>query len=585
MAGGWSLVTVLIIAHPTGPTAFHPPDLDRSPTTNDDYLCMANKGSIAKHAAAASSSSTKFSRRGVLVGAAGAGALAAVGTVGLGGAAATPRPSLPKRTPIPSGSGTGVPAPRDWATRLLSRAAYGPTPASVAEANALGSPSAWVAKQLNSTAIPDPVGDTVRGLYPELNWSITQVHANIKEFSWDVQELIGPASLAQAIWSSRQLYEVMVEFWSNHLNVTCPSDSVWDNRQEYDRLVIRPNALGKFKTMLAASAKSASMLRYLNNDSSTKDSPNENYGRELLELHTVGVDGGYTETMVQHSARIFTGWTVHDNTGLAYYNPTIHDTQPASVLGFSNANSAADGRPVVDAYLAYLAGHRKTAERIASKLVKRFVSDADQPALEAHLADVFQANDTDIKPVLVALFASHEFWGSRGAKVKRPYEDLVSTARVVGMAPLATGTNAVRRDAFSDMYWQARDLRNAPLYWGPPNGYPDFALAWQSADGALGRWNLHQAYAAGWWPNSGKIQIANLPSMLPSPLPATYGQLVDALSMRLIFTTLTGPQRDAVLVFMAKTATSPLKSTDSWVTYKLSQVVSLLLDSPTHTLR
>ena len=545
---------------------------------------MATKGSVAKHAAATSSSS-KVSRRGVLAGAAGVGALAAVGTVGLGGANATPRPSLPQRTPIPSGPGTAVPAPRDWATRLIARATYGPTPAAVAEANALGSPAAWVAKQLNYTAIPDPTGDSVRSMFPELSWTIPQVRANIEAFSWDVQELVAPATLAQAIWSSRQLYEVMVEFWSNHLNVTCPSDSVWDNRHQYDRLVIRPYALGKYKTMLAASAKSASMLRYLNNDSSTKDSPNENFGRELLELHTVGVDGGYNETMVRHSARIFTGWTVNDDTGLAFFDPSIHDTKPVSVLGFNSLNTAADGRPVVDAYLNYLAGHRKTAERIASKLVKRFVSDDPQPTLEAHLADVFQANDTDIRPVLTALFGSHEFWGSRGAKVKRPYEDLVSTARVLGMAPLAAGTNVDRRKAFQQMYWQTRDLRHAPLYWAQPNGYPDFALAWQSADGALGRWNLHQGYAAGWWPNKDNIQVPNLPALLPNPLPATYGELVDALTMRLIFTTLSAAQRNAVLTFMGMTATSALKSTDQWVKWRLSYLVALLLDSPTHTLR
>jgi len=545
---------------------------------------MSTKGSVAKHAAAASTS-TKVSRRGVLAGAAGAGALVAVGTVGLDGASAAPRPSLPKRTPIPSGSGSTVPAPRDWATRLLARATYGPTPAAIAEANSLGSPAAWVAKQLNPAAISDPLGDTVRSLYPELSWSTTTLRTKIEKYSWDVQSLIAPATMAQAIWSSRQLYEVMVEFWSNHLNVTCPSDSVWDNRHEYDRLVIRPYALGKFKTMLAASAKSASMLRYLNNDSSSKYSPNENFGRELLELHTVGVDGGYGETDVLNSARIFTGWTVNDDTGLAYYKTSWHWTGAVNVLGFSSPNTAADGRPVVDAYLNYLAAHRKTAERIASKLVKRFVSDDPQPALETRLADLFQANDTDIRPVLTALFSSHEFWGSRGAKVKRPYEDLVSTARVLGMAPLASGTNVVRREAFQQMYWQARDLRQAPLYWGPPNGYPDFALAWQSADGALGRWNLHQGYAAGWWPNKDRIQVPNLPAMLPNPLPANYGQFVDAMSMRLLFTTLSPAQRTAVLTFMGKTATSPLSANDAWVKWRLSHVVSLLLDSPTHTLR
>ena len=121
---------------------------------------------------------------------------------------------------------------------------------------------------------------------------------------------VSMATIARATWSKRQLFEVMCEFWSNHLNVTNPSDRVWDNRQDYDRRVIRKHALGRFEDMLIASATHPSMLLYLNNADSTKDYPNENYGRELLELHTVSVDGGYNEQDMRNSTLIMTGFGV-----------------------------------------------------------------------------------------------------------------------------------------------------------------------------------------------------------------------------------------------------------------------------------
>ena len=130
------------------------------------------------------------------------------------------------------------------------------------------------------------------------------------------------STVARALWSKRQVFEVMVDFWSNHLNVTCPSDGVWDNRHLYDRDVIRKHALGSFKDMLVASAKHPSMLVYLNQAESTKDAPNENYGREVLELHTVGVDAGYDENDIYNSAKILTGLT------LANLQPPFSDANP-----------------------------------------------------------------------------------------------------------------------------------------------------------------------------------------------------------------------------------------------------------------
>ena len=271
--------------------------------------------------------------------------------------------------------------------------------------------------------------------------------------------------------------------------------------------------------MLLASAKHPAMLLYLNNEESTKYAPNENYGRELLELHTVGVDGGYDEDDIYSSARILTGLTLRNPKpgprraprGRAASSPsTRRSTTPAA--GRSSASrwsshAASTGLTQAENYITYLAKHRKTAERIANKLAIRFVSDSPPPSLVSRLADVYQANDTAIVPVLRALFTSREFTYSSGMKVRRPYEDLVAGLRALDVRPSTNPDFPADGDpsyfeGMSAVYYQSRDLGHAPLNWGPPNGYPDTAKDWQSANGVLGRWNNHRSHVNGWWPSA-----------------------------------------------------------------------------------
>jgi uncharacterized protein (DUF1800 family) len=475
--------------------------------------------------------------------------------------------------------------PRDWRTLLLRRAAWGPNAATMNDLAARGTAAAWLDWQLAASTVSDPMGSQIDALYPEMAWSITQARAGIQQFSWDLMMLTAQYQVARAVWSRRQLFEVMVDFWHNHLHVAVPSDGLWDNSHNYDRTVIRAHALGKFSDMLLASAKHPSMLYYLNNASSTKDAPNENYGRELLELHTVGVDGGYTETMMYDCARVLTGWTVDDNTGLAVYDPTIHWTGSVKILNWTNTNSAEDGRAAVDSLLLYLARHPKTAERLATKLVTRFVSDAPSPALVSRLAATYLAHDTDIRPVIRQLFLSPEFAMSYERKVKRPMEDVISTVRILGHTPLTTGTLDDRRKGIQALYWQMQDLRQAPLDWDQPNGYPDTAAAWQSADGALGRWNNHQSLVAGWWPNKDIINVPLPQKLLPTTLPTTAGGLVDALSNALFHGRLRPEHRAAVLAFMGLADTATLAPSNQWLQWRLAELVALMLDSPAHTLR
>ena len=191
-----------------------------------------------------------------------------------------------------------------------------------------------------------------------------------------------------------------------------------------------------------------------------------------------------------------------------YYDKDIHDVEAGKVLGFTWAkHTSSAGITTIDNYITYLAKHRKTAERIAYKLGQRFVADEPPKSLVSRLADIYQANDTAIVPVLRALFTSREFRYSSGLKVRRPYEDLVAGLRAIDVKPSTNpdfpgGDNPSYFEGLGAIYYQSRDLGNAPLNWGPPNGYPDTAVDWQSANGVLGRWNNHRSHVNGWWPSA-----------------------------------------------------------------------------------
>jgi uncharacterized protein DUF1800 len=506
------------------------------------------------------------SRRAVLRGAGAAAALAVAG------------PVLAAATPASAAGGVFVADDPD--VHFLRRATFGPTKADLARIRRIGR-AAWLDEQLHPGRIDDRDNERLlENRFGGLGWSIAQARANLPAFSWDLMFDLGVAALARAAWSKRQLFEVMVDFWSNHLNVTNPFDSGWDCRHDYDRRVIRAHALGRFEDMLLASAKHPAMLYYLNNAESSKYSPNENYGRELLELHTVGVDGGYDETDMRNSALVMTGFTVDWETTQFRYEPSWHYTGRVRVMDWTSANATGSGgKDVATSYLRYLANHPSTATRIATKLCQRFVRDDPPAALVAKLADVYLANDTAIVPVLRALFGSSAFASAQGAKVKRPMEDVISTIRILGMGPDGSGT-----DGMTGLYWMTEGLANAPLAWVPPNGYPDHADAWRSAGGTLGRWNMHMSLAAHWWPND-LTQPDLRRHLLGKALPGTYGGLVDALAKALVFRKLPSAHRDAVLGFVGRTAGATLASDAEAVGWRLPYLVALILDGPSFTQR
>jgi uncharacterized protein (DUF1800 family) len=333
--------------------------------------------------------------------------------------------------------------------------------------------------------------------------------------------------ILRAVYSERQLQEVMVDFWTNHFNVFANKGADRWLLTSYDRDTIRPFAIAKFSQLLEATAKSPAMLFYLDNFQSVSPDANagrfrpqqqrrginENYARELMELHTLGVDGGYTQKDVQEVARCFTGWTIFQPRGGAaavnavmprdrerrgrfgdamqrtagtfFFNMRTHDDGEKMVLGHKipSGGGIKDGLMVLD----ILAHHPSTAKFIATKLVRHFVADNPPPALVDRVAETFRKTDGDIRETLKTIFFSKEFNSTEAyrVKIKRPFELVVSAIRTLG-----ADTNG----GPGTHQWIAR--MGEPLYgFQTPNGYSDSSESWVNTGGLLERMNFGLALA------------------------------------------------------------------------------------------
>ncbi len=468
---------------------------------------------------------------------------------------------------------------RQTAELLLRRATWGPTPADVATVAKM--PVArWVSQQLAAATAPDPAMAALLPAFPLLGRTIGEATAAAGGV-WTGEYLaqLAESTIARTVWSRRQLLEQMVYLWSNHLNVSLWADGVHLSRHHYDT-VIRTHALGRFADLLVAATTHPAMLKYLNADRSRAGRVNENLGRELLELHTLGV-GNHTEADVKQSALALTGLSVDRATGEFVYRPAYRHVGPLQVAGWTHANAGADdGMTAIRSYLVHLARHPHTARRVATKLAVRFVSDTPPPALVDRLAAVYRANDTAIAPVLTALFRSAEFLASAGAKVRTPHEDLAATLRLLAVPPPPV---AKVRGSMQGCRWLLDGIGHQPLSWRPPNGYPDVAGPWTSPSAMLARFNMHLSVANGWWP---KFEGYGGPAtVLGTALPATHGALVDAMAARLLVPPPSAAVRTAICTFFETTPSTPLDRWSPMSTWRIGHLVSLLLDHPTHTLR
>jgi hypothetical protein len=388
---------------------------------------------------------------------------------------------------------TKVPSP--YGLHLMNRLGCGFSTRTWERMRAAGGPSAWFEQQLSPETVSEhPKVGYLDRWFPEL-FETPAVKFTKSKVGYGYADQLSSWTMLRRIHSNRQVLETMVDFWSNHLHVTAVGGTAWVQRFHYDQTV-RRHALGRFEDLLVACTLHPAMLLYLDNFRSVKGAPNENHGRELLELHTVGRQSGYTEQMVKDSAVILSGYRVDfRGTWEMRYNPRQHTEGPVNVLGFSHPNSAADGSALTVDYLRFLARHPATARTIAAKLVTRFVGDYPSAALVDRLAQVYLAAGTDIRPVLRALVASPEFQGSAGQKVRTPVDDLVATARALRVrATRPTGGRAFAHRI-------THQHRGLPLYqWPRPDGAPERSADWASAARMLSSFRMHWDLASGTFP-------------------------------------------------------------------------------------
>ena len=378
----------------------------------------------------------------------------------------------------------------------LNRLGYGPRPADVRRVLAMGLED-WVEEQLSP--LPDPDLDTRLRGFTTLGYPISQVLAAFnadRGFGQILDEFLA-AKLVRSAHASNQLQEVLVDFWFNHFNVFIGDGFVRYSAMAYERDAIRPHVLGRFRDLIGAVAAHPAMLFFLDNYLNRADSTergrmvagiNENYGRELLELHTVGVDAGYTQDDVREAARVFTGWGIDNvnNAGNFVFRPAFHDRAAKHVFGLDVA--AGGGKEEGDRLLDHLCAHPATARFVSWRLAQRFVADDPPARVVDRMAATFQSSRGDLRAVLRTMVGTAEFWAEAfgPGKVKTPLELVVSAIRAVeGQVTSARGVAAQLSNMGMGLYASV-----------PPTGYSNRGSEWLNPSSHLARMNFALDLAA-----------------------------------------------------------------------------------------
>ena len=377
---------------------------------------------------------------------------------------------------------------RQRAEHALNRLAFGARPGDVERVMRIGV-DRWIEQQLHPERIDDRAFAEIRDpkLPERRERNDEEKRALRREARQSIQQLSAQRIL-RAAESERQLNEVMVDFWMNHFNVFAAKGLDLFLVAGYERDTIRPHVWGRFEDLLMATAKSPAMLWYLDNARSRRGAINENYAREIMELHTLGVNGGYTQKDVTELARVLTGWSI-DRDGGFRFRRFLHDTGTKTVLGQTiRGGGIEEGERMI----RFLAHHPSTAKFIATKLSQRLVSDTPPPALVDRVAKRFLATNGDLRETVKAVIESPEFWNAKNyrAKVKSPFEYAISAVRAAGAR-------------VEDPLPLARELRKIgePLYFSqPPTGYSDKSDVWSSEGALVARLNFVTALAEGKMP-------------------------------------------------------------------------------------
>jgi uncharacterized protein (DUF1800 family) len=386
-----------------------------------------------------------------------------------------------------------APATRD-PRAVLERIAYGASPDDVARVRVLGA-DAFIEEQLDPGSIDDAVFEARLAGYPTLAMSLPAVVQSYGDSgpnspSIPMTELV-EAKILRAVYSKRQLEAILTDLWINHFHVRDNGVTLGS----YERDAIRPHVLGRFEDLLVAVARAPAMAVFLDNVSNMRDGVvmngvekgiNENFARELLELHTVGVETGYTQQDVVDLARIFTGWSVDwtRSDGFTYRDP-LHDKGAKRVMGLTIA--AGGGEEEGRAALAYLAAHPKTAERVARKLVRRFVDESEPGALVQAAIDTYRQTGGDLREVMRTILLSDAFINrAPRTKVKRP------------LVLVASALRALRMEIQGDVaryHEQLALLGEAPYAAIDPRGYADDSGHWLAPGTLLNRLQFMQVTA------------------------------------------------------------------------------------------
>jgi uncharacterized protein (DUF1800 family) len=386
-------------------------------------------------------------------------------------------------------------------------------------------------------------------------------------------QALAQAKIYRAIQSDRQLQEVLVDFWYNHFNVYAGKGADRHLVMDYDRNAIRPHVLGKFRDLLESTANSPAMMFYLDNWQSSVAPParpnrlknakqaarglNENYARELMELHTLGVDGGYTQKDIVEVARCFTGWTIdRPNLGGPFsYNDRMHDKGQKTVLGVTipAGGGKEDGEKVLD----ILAQQPSTAKFISRELAQRFVADDPPPALVERMAKTFHDTDGDIRAVLNTLFTSQEFFsqGAYRAKVKTPFEMIVSAVRATGAQVDNAGRLVSRVAALGEPLYRKLE----------PTGYSNVGEDWMNSAALLARMNFALQFA------QNQIEGVKLD-------PGKFSTVPAAAARQILFTDAAQQTLDAIGKELSEEQPDPSLANPGPVTPGL--IAGMLLGSP-----
>lgn len=476
-----------------------------------------------------------------------------------------------KRVNFPSGTITTP----NMIHRVLTKMGYGANDESVGHVQSLPGATdtdkifAYIDEQLDPMSIDDSVAESqLNNGYETLNKTRIQLYQDHYrrpdgvDIPWEVHVRPGRetnyASYMRATQSKRQLLEILVDFWHNHFNVYMDSGGVQPMFVHYDREVIRANALGSFRQMLEDVTTSTCMLDYLGNGVNDKDAPNENYARELLELHTlsaknyfghmapedVPVDGqgrkiGYVEADVLEMARVLTGWSYSGadwwdyqngnvSTGEFLYRDEWHDKDPKVILGqtfnFDQNNPLSDVRSVLD----MLAEHPATAEFLASKLCKRFISDNPPQLIIDAVANTLHQNwqaPDQIKQAMETLLKSNEFLNTWGEKIKRPFERIASSMRQIGV----TFDFSPNHEYSSWMFWSLDTTGQNLFYWTSPNGYPDTKMSWLGASNTMATWRFMQWFTRLRDDNNGDIPFNDILNITNTAIPESNNHTANNL--------------------------------------------------------